>query len=192
MQNNKKTILNYAGIVDKNFNFQHNNNEVADISLKIINNNKIPKNFKIVYKNELIAEHRIQHGIYDVNFSIEILNRNDELIFLIDGINFNWNNLTSWENNEVYSKDQLFLEEIKINNVDITLGNLNNLFKFNLSTDVENRNPRAIISNGSLSISFSEPINKKVNEIKKFMSGEPVKQKTQRLLNYIDKNFKSY
>lgn len=192
MQNNKKTIMDYTGVLDTSFDFQIDNNEIADISLKIVNNNKKIKNFKVVYGNELILDSEMEHGIHDVKFSIEIINKSKELIFLIDGIKFDQSNLTSWENGDVYSKDQLFLEEVKINNVDVTLGNLNELFKFNLSNNVENRNPRAIISNGSLSMSFNDPIDKKVNEIKKFVSNHEIKQKTQRLLNYIDKNFKSY
>jgi hypothetical protein len=133
----------------------------------------------------------LNYGIHDIDFSIEILNKHKELIFLIDSIKFDESNLTSWGNNEVFSNDQLFLEEIKINGVDLTLGNLTKLFDFNLVNDIENRNLRAIVSDGSLTMNFLEPIDKKITEIKKYISTEIITEKTQRLFNYIDKNFKA-
>jgi hypothetical protein len=191
IQNNKKIITDYVGPVNVGFNFPEDDNNTVDIHLKIVNNNKNPKNFKILYGNELISDDILNHGCHDIDFSIEIFNKHKELIFLIDSIKFDENNLISRGNNEVFSNDQLFLEEIKINGVDLTLGNLSKLFDFNLVNDVENRNLRAILSDGSLAMNFLEPIDKKITEIKKYTSTEIIAKKTQRLFNYIDKNFKA-
>ena len=182
LKNNRTTIKEYAGKCEFNEVIDH----VGDIDFKIvvINNNK---SIKTIACRETAQSWDLDHGVHEISI---ITNGSAHLNFT--GIAYDPKNLSHYENGEIYSNDQLFIESISINGIDVTLTGFREILPFRFQDprimELTDRNPRAIIGDAEVAIVPTTAVKGWIRD-KQFADRAMMRQLDRKLLDYIEEEF---
>jgi len=182
LKNNNQIIKSHVG----SFDFNEVIDETGEIrcEMVIVNNNKPPKRMRC---QETDQEWILDHGIHEITIS-----HNNSLHLSFHGIDFDPCNLLQFENGEIYSKDQIFVQSIHINGIDVTLLGFTDvlrvIFKDDRIMSLKNRNPRAILGDAELAILPVGSVKGWIRDMQ-FGNRKMMRNLDRKLLDYIKHEF---
>ena len=139
LKNNRDMILSVAG--SPLFEEQIDPSEILVCKMTVINN--APGIKQLVCK-ETAQSWKLDHGIHDIE-----IKHDGHITLGFKGMTFDPRILDRFDNGEIYSNDQLFIQSISLNGIDVTLTGFRDVMPIHFEdADIErltDRNPRAII-----------------------------------------------
>jgi len=182
LKNNKDVIKEYAGICD----FREVKDDIGIVHLKmtVINNNKTIKHISCA---ETGQHWMLDHGIHE----IEVISESS-IHLGFSGIKYDPDQLSRFDNGEIYSNDQLFIESISVNGIDVTLTGFREVmpirFQDTRIMELTDRNPRAIIGDALGEIIPNIAVKGWIRD-KQFADRGMMRLLDRKLLDYIEEEF---
>ena len=182
LKNNKDTIKSSAGICD----FHEVNDSIGELRLRmtVINNSRSIKHIRCP---ETDQQWTLDHGIHEI--AIDSLG---SIHLDFTGIDFDSNHIRLFDNGEIYSNDQLFIESIFLNGIDVTLTGFREVMPITFQDpaimELTNRNPRAIIGDALGEIIPTAAVKGWIRD-KQFADRGMMRQLDRKLLDYIEEEF---